>query len=84
LLAIQDEAYRICAPHATPAPAPNSAPGRWSPHVTLARRVDASQLPRALSNRKVIRELNGSVVGLRRWDGNQRVEYVIGEPSKST
>jgi 2'-5' RNA ligase len=77
LLQLQAEVNRICVTYLEPAAAPNTAVGQWSPHVTLARRVDASQLSRALTIRNTTRDIRGSVVGLRRWDGNKRVEHVI-------
>jgi 2'-5' RNA ligase len=77
LLQLQADVYRICLTYLTPAAAPNTAVGQWTPHVTLARRVDASQLPRALTIRSTTRDIRGSVVGLRRWDGSERVEHVI-------
>ena len=77
LLQLQAEVNRICTTYLEPAAAPNTAVGQWTPHVTLARRVDASQLSRALTIRNPTRDIRGSVVGLRRWDGNKRVEHVI-------
>ena len=78
LLATQAEVHRLCLPHLIPGPADNTLPGRWTPHVTLARRVDTAQLALVLTNRRLTRELSGRVVGVRRWDGDQRVEHVIG------
>jgi hypothetical protein len=77
LLSVHADAWRISQPHAAPAPAPNSLPGHWTPHVTLARRVEPSQLPAVMTVRRVSRDIEGSVVGVRRWDGNKRVEYLI-------
>jgi hypothetical protein len=77
LLSVQAEVVRISTPYLTPGPAPNTLVGQWTPHVTLARRVDPSQLKRAFSIRRLGREIEGTVVGLRRWDGDDRVEYVI-------
>src|SRR5262249_41197726 len=77
LLELHAEVARICRPYALPDAAPNTAVDQWTPHVTLARRVDPSQLSRALSIRNATREIRGSVVGLRRWDGNKRVEHLI-------
>ena len=51
LLATQAEVHRLSLPHLIPGPADNTLPGRWTPHVTLARRVDATQLARVLTNR---------------------------------
>jgi 2'-5' RNA ligase len=77
LLQLQAEVNRICTTYLEPAAAPNTAVGQWTPHVTLARRVDASQLSRALTIRNTTRDIRGSVVGLRRWDGNKGIEHVI-------
>jgi 2'-5' RNA ligase superfamily len=77
LLALQAEVFALCAPHLTPGPMANCLPGQWTPHITLARRVDPSQLKRALAIRRLGREIEGAVVGLRRWDGDKKAEYVI-------
>jgi hypothetical protein len=77
LLSVHAEALRISQPFATPAPAPNSEAGHWTPHVTLARRVDPSQLAGVMTMRSVSRDIEANVVGIRRWDGNKRVEYLI-------
>lgn len=76
LLDLQAQVHDICLPHMSPGPAPHTVPGRWTPHATLARRVDAAQLGGAVD---VIPEFGTDVVGrfvaLRRWDGDQRVEH---------
>jgi 2'-5' RNA ligase len=77
LLTLQAEVYRICVPYLKPGSASNTVPGQWTPHVTMARRVDAPQLARAVTIRKLAREVTGRIVGLRRWDGNNRIEYEI-------
>lgn len=49
------------------------APGAWTPHVTLARRLDPVQLSAALTalaDRP--RELVGTIAAARRWDGDAR------------
>ncbi|WP_251009112.1 2'-5' RNA ligase family protein [Curtobacterium sp. ISL-83] len=50
-----------------------SLPGRWSPHVTLARRVRDEDLPRALAALAVapLPELL-AVGGVRHWDGETK------------
>lgn len=51
-------------------------PDRWTPHVTLARAVDAVGLARAgreLRDRRV----TTAAIGLRRWDGAGRREWII-------
>ena len=77
LLELHADAARICSPYLTPAAAPNTGVGQWTPHTTLARRVEPSQLVRALGIGKVTRDIRGTFVGLRRWDGNKRVEHLI-------
>lgn len=78
LLAVHAEVHRLGAAHSVPGPAPNSLPGQWTAHVTLARRVHGAQLARALRIGSRPAQLHGSFAGLRRWDGNKRVEHPIG------
>jgi 2'-5' RNA ligase len=51
----------------------NTAPDAWTPHVTLARRLDAGQLSAAIA---VLAErpgeLVGTIGGARRWDADAR------------
>lgn len=75
LIDVHAEVHRSCLPHLHPGPMENVLPGHWTPHVTMARRVDPDQVGRAL--RIVGQELAGSVVGLRRWDGDAKLEYLI-------
>jgi hypothetical protein len=77
LLAVHAEAHRLCLPHVMPAPMPNCLPGQWTAHVTLARRVGGAQLGRALRVAGRPAEIHGSIAGLRRWDGNKKVEHLI-------
>ena len=77
LLELHADAARICSPYLTPAAAPNTGVGQWTPHTTLARRVEPSQLVRALCIRTITRDIRGNVVGMRRWDGLKRVEHLI-------
>ena len=76
LLALHAEVHRVCRPHLEPGPMANSVPGHWTAHVTLARRVGDAQLGRAL--RIAGRPIDARFAGLRRWDGNERAEYLIG------
>ncbi|WP_223623988.1 2'-5' RNA ligase family protein [Microbacterium sp. EST19A] len=46
--------------------APHTAPGEWSPHVTLARRLRISDLERAVGH--VGGDIHGHATGLRLWD----------------
>ena len=77
LLAVHAEVHRICGPYLAPGPMPNSLPGQWTAHVTLARRVGGAQLGRALRLAGRPSEIHADMAGLRRWDGNKRVEHLI-------
>ena len=77
LLALHAEVHRICGPYLAPGPMPNSLPGQWTAHVTLARRVGGAQLGRALRIAGRPSELHGTMAGLRRWDGSKRVDHLI-------
>lgn len=46
--------------------APHTAPGAWTPHVTLARRLRVVDLAAAIDH--VGEEMYGRAVGLRLWD----------------
>jgi 2'-5' RNA ligase len=46
--------------------APHTAPGAWTPHITLARRLRLASLPEALN--LIGLPLTGTGVALRRWD----------------
>jgi 2'-5' RNA ligase len=78
LLALHAHVHRVCAAHLKPAPMPNSLPGQWTAHVTLARRVGGAQLARALRIAGRPTQIEGSLAGLRRWDGNKKAEHLIG------
>jgi hypothetical protein len=77
LLALHSEVHRVALPHLTPGPVPNSLPGQWTAHVTLARRVGGAQLARALSIANRTPQIDGRFAGLRRWDGDKRVDYLL-------
>lgn len=48
------------------------APGRWSPHVTLARRVSSDHVGKAVSVLGSRGELDATILRCRRWDGRRR------------
>lgn len=77
LLSLHAEVQSACLPHMPSGPQPHSEPGRWTPHVTLARRVPADQLRAALALTRVGRELSATATGLRHWDGKSKREYRI-------
>ncbi|QII01516.1 2'-5' RNA ligase family protein [Rhodococcoides fascians A21d2] len=54
-------------------------PGRWTPHVTLARRLTSEETGNAVRLLSTsIEDLVGSAVALRRWDGEAKREWRIG------
>lgn len=77
LLDLHAEVHRLAGPHLMPAPMSNSLPGRWTAHVTFARRVGGPQLGRALRIAGRPSQIEGRFAGLRRWDGNKRAEHLI-------
>ena len=78
LLALHTAVHRVCGPHLRPGPLPHSLPGQWTAHVTLARRIEGAPLGPVLGLAGQPAEIRGSLAGLRRWDGTERVEYRIG------
>jgi 2'-5' RNA ligase len=77
LLAAHREIHELCRPFVSNAFA-HSAPGQWTPHVTLGRRFSAAQVGDALSGVEGLAvEIPARIVGLRRWDGNARIERVL-------
>jgi len=78
LLALHAEVHRLCLPHLRPAPMPNSLPGQWTAHVTMARRVGGGRLGRALRIAGRPAQIEGHFAGLRRWEGNKKTEHLIG------
>ncbi|MGP4053385.1 2'-5' RNA ligase family protein [Mycobacterium sp. 4D054] len=77
LLGLHAEVHRVCLPHASEGVLPHSDPGRWTPHVTLARRVPVERLPAVFALRALSRDIEATAVGLRRWNGDDRVEHRI-------
>ncbi|MDT5236576.1 MAG: hypothetical protein QOF47_2563 [Mycobacterium sp.] len=77
LLEVHAEVHRLCLPHLSPGPMPNAVPGQWTAHITMARRVVPGQMGRAIRIAGKPTEIVGSVIGLRRWDGNKKLEYPI-------
>lgn len=77
LLGYHAEVHRLSGGLLAPAPAPNSLPGNWTPHVTLARRVGGPALSRALRIAGRPPVIEGSFAGLRHWNGDKKVDYLI-------
>jgi 2'-5' RNA ligase len=51
------------------------APGRWSPHVTLARRVPVDRLGAVVATLGTLPDLEAQVRTGRRWDGDAKVAW---------
>lgn len=77
LLAMHAEVHRLALSRLAPSPMPHSGPGQWTPHVTLARRVGPAHVAKALRIAGKPSEIAGSFSGLRRWDGDKRLEHPI-------
>ncbi|MGU3499139.1 2'-5' RNA ligase family protein [Mycobacterium sp. C31M] len=77
LLDLHRQVHRICLPHMASGLYPHAAPGHWTPHVTLARRVRHDQIAAALDLAAAHREIVGAFTGLRHWDGDAKSEYPI-------
>lgn len=63
-------------------PSPHTVPGRWVPHVTLARGIPPDRLSSALealrSNGSGLPDLLGAAVALRRWDSEAKRAWTVG------
>jgi hypothetical protein len=84
LLALHAEVHRASLPHMVAGPLPHADPGRWTPHVTLARRVPLDLLSTALGVDAVSREIPATAVGVRHWDGDAKVVHAIAGLSSTT
>jgi 2'-5' RNA ligase len=56
-------------------PAGQFGRGRWSPHVTMARRVPTDHIGKALSVLGSRGELDATIARCRRWDGKRRTAW---------
>jgi 2'-5' RNA ligase len=56
-------------------PAGQFGPGRWSPHVTLARRLPSDQIGQAVRVLGSRGEHQATVERCRRWDGRRRIAW---------
>ncbi|MEU4314676.1 2'-5' RNA ligase family protein [Nocardia sp. NPDC024068] len=57
----------------------NLRPGRWTPHITLARRVLPQRIGEAVAAVATDKDTAATVVGVRRWDGDRRRAWAIAE-----
>jgi 2'-5' RNA ligase len=79
LLALQYRIHNLVA--GSPGIASNTEPDHWTPHVTLARRVQPDQLGVAINTVLTGGDIEATAVGIRRWDGDHRREWTIAEES---
>ena len=60
------------------APFGHCVPGHWTPHATVARRLSPEQIGAALTAaRGLTTDLASRIVGLRRWDSDQRIDHIL-------
>ncbi|MFM9034423.1 MAG: 2'-5' RNA ligase family protein [Mycobacterium sp.] len=82
LLALHECVYRLALPHLAGEPFAHCRPGRWTPHVTLGRRFSAEQIGSAMAvvnagDDPAGPDLAAMAAGLRRWDGDERVDHLL-------
>lgn len=73
LLALQQEVAARCGA----APDGQFGPGRWTPHVTLARRVPLGQVGAVLAALGEVPELDAVSRDCRRWDSERRETWSL-------
>lgn len=79
LLELHDQVYRSCLPHLDGEPFAHCRPGRWTPHATLGRRFTADDVGAVFARAQSALEpdLEVRAVGVRRWDGHNRVDHLL-------
>lgn len=78
LLGLHEQVYRRALPYVSGEPFDHCRPGHWTAHATLGRRFSADQVGAAM---EVVNgsgtDLPAAVVGLRRWDSDQRIDHLL-------
>jgi 2'-5' RNA ligase len=77
LLRLHRDVHERSVGHQDPGPFPHALPGQWTPHVTVCRRLPPGDLPAALEVLGAD-DVAGTFAALRRWDGDARIDTVIG------
>lgn len=78
LLDLHAEVYRRSLPHVHGEPFGHCEPGRWTAHATLGRRYTVEEIGPALAAVAGSgTDLFARVIGLRRWDGDARVDHLL-------
>jgi 2'-5' RNA ligase len=75
LLALHRRLHEVAGPGGDDAP--HTAPGAWTPHVTLARRLRVRDIEQALG--AVGGDLHGTARALRRWNAATRTVTALGD-----
>ncbi|BBZ33854.1 2'-5' RNA ligase family protein [Mycolicibacterium confluentis] len=78
LLDLHRDVAAACGPHLPRGAMAHSDPDAWTPHTTLARRLRPEQLSDALTLPGLSADRHGHFAGLRRWDGDARVDLIYG------
>ena len=76
LLSLQNDVGAACGAD----PTGHFAPGRWSPHVTVARRVEPNQVGpvlTVLTGRAPVAGRRSHVTSCRRWDGAAKRAWLL-------
>ncbi|MBD8506335.1 2'-5' RNA ligase family protein [Hoyosella sp. G463] len=55
----------------------HTAPGEWTPHATLAKRVPIADCATAIGTVARRHDLHGHIVAARRWDGEEHRDWLI-------
>ncbi|AKK27591.1 2'-5' RNA ligase family protein [Mycobacterium sp. EPa45] len=77
LLAVHEKIYDLCLPFVSNLFA-HTMPGQWTPHVTLGRRYTPAQIAEALAAVEgIATDIPARIVGLRRWDGEAKVDRIL-------
>lgn len=76
LLTLQERVFAMMRP--CPGSTSHTAPGTWTPHVTLARRLLPDQVGGAVRVLERIRDRTGSGDVVRRWDGTAHTAWAVG------
>lgn len=79
LLEFHTAVDRLCRPWIAGEPFAHCRPGQWTPHVTLGRRIEAGDIGAALAllTERDPAGMTCQITGLRRWDGDRRVEHLL-------
>jgi 2'-5' RNA ligase len=77
LLRLQQRVAEVCGAD----PESTFGAGRWSPHVTLARRTPVTLLGSLLEALGPVPDLDARVLGCRRWDSDRRETWDLPSPA---